>query len=410
MKKILIVTSGQPSLNPRLVKEADALVSNGFDVIVLYQYWNEWGTISDIELLKNKAWKAICVGGTKRNNLIQYFVSRSLHRFGQLLVKYLGARKWIAELAIKRNVLGLIQKAKSIKADLYIGHNLGALPAVVAASKKHHSKYAFDAEDFHRQEQTDDTESTAYQLAKIIEDKYLAQTSYLTAASPLIAEAYQKLYPDLHPIVVNNVFSSKFIQAEKIIEETTLKLFWFSQTVGKKRGIEDVIQAIGLLKNIDVSLTILGNIDDHTRNYFMTFANQASISAEQLQFIEPINPDEIFPFAKKFDIGLALETGYCVNNNIALSNKLFTYLTAGLAIIASETDAQKAFITTNSNVGFSYPIGDVNSLADLILRFDHDRDLLLQTKKNALSLASEKLNWELESTIFLNTVKKVLED
>lgn len=410
MKKIVIVTSGQPSLNPRLVKEADALSNEGFDVTVLYQYWNEWGTIADTELLKNKTWKAVCVGGSPRKQLIHYFISRSLHRVGKILMRYLGIKNWIAELAIKRNVFGLVNKAKSIKADLYIGHNLGALPAVVAASKKYGSKCGFDAEDFHRQEQTDDIKSEIFQLAKFIEDKYLLKTHYFTVASPLIAQAYQNLYPDLHPIIINNVFPSRFLQKQNLTLEKKLRLFWFSQTVGKKRGLEDVILAIGKLQNSFISFTILGKIDDQTKNYFVTFANQASLSTEQLKFVDPISPDEIFHFAKDFDIGLALETGFCKNNNIALSNKLFTYLTAGLAVIASETEAQKAFIAKNTGVGFAYPTGDYNALANLILSFDINRDLLTQTKQNALLLASSKMNWELESLTFLNAVKGVLKN
>lgn len=62
-KKIVLVTSGQPSLNPRLVKEADALVEAGYEVTVIYQYWNEWGTDLDKVLLPQKKWKTIRVGG-----------------------------------------------------------------------------------------------------------------------------------------------------------------------------------------------------------------------------------------------------------------------------------------------------------------------------------------------------------
>ena len=58
-KKVVLITSGQPSLNPRLVKEADILANSGFDVTVLYAYWNNWGTTYDNDLLSNKKWNAI---------------------------------------------------------------------------------------------------------------------------------------------------------------------------------------------------------------------------------------------------------------------------------------------------------------------------------------------------------------
>ncbi|MEO6850572.1 MAG: hypothetical protein ABI203_06320, partial [Mucilaginibacter sp.] len=63
-KKILLVSSGQPSLNPRLVKEADSLADAGYNVTVLYAYWNDWGTKFDTDLIASKQWKAICAGGS----------------------------------------------------------------------------------------------------------------------------------------------------------------------------------------------------------------------------------------------------------------------------------------------------------------------------------------------------------
>ena len=38
MKTIVLVTTGQPSTKPRIVKEADALQKAGFNVNVLYSF------------------------------------------------------------------------------------------------------------------------------------------------------------------------------------------------------------------------------------------------------------------------------------------------------------------------------------------------------------------------------------
>jgi len=38
-KKIVIVTTGQLSTNPRMLKEVDALLGQGHQVKVLYSYW-----------------------------------------------------------------------------------------------------------------------------------------------------------------------------------------------------------------------------------------------------------------------------------------------------------------------------------------------------------------------------------
>ncbi|RZJ76724.1 MAG: hypothetical protein EOO47_18250 [Flavobacterium sp.] len=411
MIKVVIVTSGQPSLNPRLVKEADALSDQGFMVTVIYQYWNDWGTVADLTLLKNKKWTAIRVGGDPANKKIQYLISRIKHRTSNLLAKYLGLTYGIAEFAIKRNVYGLLDKAKSIKADLYIAHNLGALPVAVLASKKHYAKCGFDAEDFHRQEQTDNKNSLAFRLAQFIEDKYLPGVDYLTVASPLIGKEYEKFYPNLNPVIINNVFPASYIQVKKLSDEgEKLKLFWFSQTIGKGRGIEDAIKALASIKRKHISLTLLGNINEANQAYFLGLANDYRLEQEQLNFVSPVSPDKVFELANKYDIGLALESGFCLNNDIALSNKIFTYLTSGLAVIASETSAQKEFIEKYPTIGVSYPIGNVEALAIIINNYDTNRELLQQAKFTSYLLAKECMNWELESKKFISLIEKTLKD
>lgn len=409
MTKIVLITSGQPSTNPRLVKEADALVSNGFEVTVIYQYWAEWATVPDRQLLRSKNWKAIRVGGSPDNGYFEYWRSRIIHRLSRLLTNYFGFKSGLGEIALNRNTYALINKAKNIPASLYIAHNLAALPAAVLASKKNKTKCGFDAEDFHRQEVTDDLNTEAYQLVKFIEDKYLPQVDYLTAASPLIAEAYQQLYKYLSPVVLNNVFSSSYIQ--KVITPSSnieLKLFWFSQTIGKDRGIEDAIQAMSLLKKSHISLTLLGSIDQANQNYFSELANEFGLAENQLHFIAPVAPNLIFNMANKYDIGLVLEQTTPLNKDICLTNKLFTYLTAGLAIVASETRAQKEFLKRYSKIGMSYPTGNIEILSNVINSYDHDRKSLHEAKLNALNYAKEELNWEVEQVKFLEIISQTL--
>jgi glycosyltransferase involved in cell wall biosynthesis len=305
-KRILIVTSGQPSLNPRLVKEANALTTAGYNVTVIYQYWNHWGTEMDKALLTKKSWKAIRVGGSPNNDKFTYWYSRLIHKKNQLFSKYFP--NLLTEFSIFRCTKLLLKEAVKYKANLYIAHNLGALPAAVKAAKKNNAKCGFDAEDFHRQEVTDNPNENAYKLAKFMEDKYLPQVDYLTTASPLIANAYQKLYPNLKPIVINNVFSSSFLQqVNHANHNKELGLFWFSQTIGKGRGIEDALKAIALLKKPYINLTLLGNIDKNNQNYFFNLANELGLAKNQLSLISPVSPDHIFELASKYDIGLALE-------------------------------------------------------------------------------------------------------
>ncbi|HTK22188.1 MAG TPA: hypothetical protein VL442_21865, partial [Mucilaginibacter sp.] len=200
---ILLISTGQPSLNPRLVKEADVLAHAGYNVIVLYSYWNNWGTELDKHLIPSKRWKAVRIGGDPQQQPLIYFLSRFIHKLAKIINRKTRG-KLFPGLALARSAYFLSLAAKKSKADLYIGHNLGALPVVVEAAKKHKKPCGFDAEDFHRNEVSDVIDNPDVVLKSCIEEIYLPQVDYLSTSSPLISEAYKKIFPAKQPVTILN--------------------------------------------------------------------------------------------------------------------------------------------------------------------------------------------------------------
>lgn len=408
-KRIVLITSGQPSINPRLVKEADALADAGYHVTVIYQYWNDWATGLDKELLAGKRWKAVRVGGTPKNQKLIYFITRAVQKTGTLLSKYFGFEYGIAERAVGRCTRLLYRKALEHPADLYIAHNLAALPAAVKVAKKTKAKCGFDAEDFHRNEVSDDPEHVDVKLKSYIENKYFRQLDYLSTASPLISKAYQNLFLYLKPLTLLNVFPKTNQLEYSVFDHKPLKLFWFSQTIGLNRGIQDVIYALKLIEKENVELHLLGNISSDVKNHFTKIIEELNFDQKfQITYHEPISPDSVIKFSSEFDIGLALEPGFSINNNIALSNKIFTYINAGLAIIASSTLAQLDFFKKNSDVGSVYKKGDPESFAELLQGFLSNPNTLNEAKKTSYTLGQNVLNWENESKKFISMIEKVV--
>ena len=403
-KKILLITSGQPSINPRLVKEADALCAAGYDVTVLYNYWNDWATEQDIKLLATKNWKAIRVGGHPLQKKLVYFISRLIHKLSKLIIQKTGYFEYFANFAIVRGSYFLIKSAGKIKADLYIAHNLGALPASYLAAKKNAKPCGFDAEDFHRQELSDDVNSFHFKITSFLEDKYIPGLNYVIASSPLIAEQYASLYcRDVVSIL--NVFPKSHNISLNKNENQPLKLFWFSQTIGPKRGLEQVIDAMGI-SSVLSELHLLGKINPDYYNQLMLLCKTNKIDFNRIKFYSPINPDDINEFASKFDIGMAAEVDVCFNRKISLTNKLFTYLQSGLAIAASSTIAQSTFINSNTGIGRVY--SNSNELAEVLNYYDANRDVLFETKKRSMQLGQNALNWEIESQKILRLVENTL--
>ncbi|MFI5163276.1 MAG: hypothetical protein ACHQHN_18500, partial [Sphingobacteriales bacterium] len=174
-------------------------------------------------------------------------------------------------------------------------------------------------------------------------------------------------------------------------------------TIGPNRGLEGVLDVISALKDQAFELHLLGHLSAEAR-YIFTNYNSVPIYLH-----EPVPPDEVIPFASQFDIGLATEERTPLNRDMCLTNKIFTYIQAGLAVIVSDTSAQKQFLTEYPGIGKIYQKTDTETLTDILLNYNQSREELIETRKSALLLGRQKLNWETEKEKFISVIKEVLD-
>lgn len=405
-KHVVLITSGQPATNPRLVKEADSLVANNYRVTVLYCYWNNWATEADRTFVGTRAWKAIRVAGTPADHPVAYRTTIFLQKIAINITK-VWFNNPLRVYALSRATFPLVQASKQIKADFYLAHNLAALPAAVLAAKKYQVKAGFDAEDYHRAESRSGYPCLAFRLKVMLEDQYIPQLNYFTTSSAAIAELYQAHYQH-SPLVIRNLLPVQATSFREVPQSTsrTLKLFWFSQTIGPDRGIELIIESLKHLRTSQYELHLLGEPKPGYISKIYELAASHGIPAAKLHFHMPLPPQLLYEYSCGFDIGLASEMAHCLNNDVALSNKLFTYIQAGLAVVLSDTKAQKAFYQQYPQIGRCYKKKCASHLGQSIQYYlDHDRELQ-RTKQANYTLGKETLNWERESVHFINKVRQ----
>ena len=404
MKNITLITTGQPSTNPRLVKEADFLSGLGYNVKVIYCFYQPWAQQLDENIISQNPGMYICCGGDPVKSKFTYYKTRLRQKLSQIFFSYFKGCG-IPENAISRTHSEALKAAKKIKTDLYIAHNLGALPAAVLAAKYMGCKVGYDAEDMHSAQFND--VSMMYLLNKYIEVKYFNRTDYFTAASPLIADNYRQTYPGLQPLVINNVFpkiKSPFNTSRKATN--IVKLFWFSQTVGADRGLENIVAAMAEAPATELHL--LGSCTTEYKAALLDIAVKSQVQANRIVFHTPIPPDELMAFAAQFDIGMASETGSTLNRDICLTNKIFTYLQSGLAIIASDTQAQSLFLSEYPAAGKLYQKNNSDNLARCLHEYLQNPEALHQTRLGNYQLGQTELNWETESHKFSYIITNTL--
>jgi hypothetical protein len=151
----------------------------------------------------------------------------------------------------------------------------------------------------------------------------------------------------------------------------------------------------------------MGDLSSEMENYLRGLVLEKNEIKVDLNFLRPVDPDKIFEIASSFDIGLATEPVVNENNDLIFTNKLFTYLLSGNAILFSATTAQEHFFKTHSDIGWIYPTGDIGRLELVFKEIKSNPLKIISYKQNAQQLATEVYNWEIEQIKLMKHVSLI---
>lgn len=404
--RICIITAAQIGSNPRVVKEAHALHDAGFEVTVIALRTLDSVEPRDQSVLRVAPWHC------------QRIDLRSRWRRSPTRLLQLGSRavatwlRWplLADLSVSPFTSCLSAAAAKIHADLYIAHYPAALAAAAYAAKRNHARFAFDAEDFHPGElPLEPRYDQQCRFIQAVERHYLSQCAYVTAASPGIADAYAQAYAIATPQAILNTFP--LAQAPECATPRGRavpgpSLYWFSQTIGPDRGLECAVRAIGLARSCP-HLYLRGSPAEGFIEKLQSIAREVG-AADRLHLLEPEAPYMMERLAAEYDVGLVAETETTLNHRLALANKLFSFLLAGVPPLLSDTAAHRAFALEAGLEDHLFPIDCALALAARLDAFLGDPACLSRARAHAYRLGRERYHWEVDAAALLSTVREGL--
>lgn len=409
MPRICLITPGHLATNPRLVKEADALAEAGYEVGVIAADFVGWARKLD-RSLENRRWRVVqtlpfgpeAPRMRRMAQLLRRGVARTLSGLGL-------SGAWIDGAAWHPLTPELARAACKVEADLYIAHYPAALPAAALAARRNGAAYAFDAEDFHPGDAPDGAAfDRDRRLLDLIERRWLPGCAYVTAAAPLIGRAYQSRYPGEKVEIVLNVFPKSHAPEGPTARGTAAgpSVYWFSQTIGPDRGLECAIAAIGVAKSRP-HLYLRGTAAPAYRDRLHAIARECG-AGDRLHLLEPASPNEMERLAAAYDLGLASETALTENHRYALANKIFSYLLAGVPVIASDVQSHRELAPEMGDAMTLFRIDDKAHLAAQLDQMLEDPDRLSRARTHAYRLGASRFNWDHERAVLLACVEAAL--
>lgn len=407
--RITLVTTGHPATNPRLVKEADAFAGAGARVRVVACKFLPWADRADAAFEGRPWYPPTWVRFGALASAPVWQAQRLRKKVSAALALRTGTPELLAVRGLHYMVPELARAAAAEPADLFVAHNLAALPAALRAARRYAAPTAFDAEDFHRGERPEAAWDTAEaRLTRWAEERFIPRAAYVTAASDGIGQAYAEALGIPRPTTVLNVFplaerDVPLAEAERAAEKPpgARTLYWFSQNLGPGRGLEAAIAALPLLP-ADVHLVLRGALSEAARDWLGAQVAAASV-AGRVHVRPPVPPDELVARAALHDVGLALERPTTINSDLCVANKVFTYLLAGTPVLATDTTGQRGVCAAVPEATRVIPADQPEALAQAA------RELLERADARAAARAAgDRYNWDAEQRILLRLAARAL--
>lgn len=388
------------------MKEAEALASAGYDVTIL-------GVFSDSEL-KRRDLMLIDKAGYRFIPVLDWTMGKfarsiplSVSRAGKLIHRLFKIENFW-ELG---GVYPFLKSAAMrTEADLYICHMEQAM--AVGRTLLHKGKrVAIDMEDWYSEDlPLQERRARPCELLRRLERLLLTNGEFGFCTSHSMASSLVATYGCPRPNVVYNTFpwadrDALDHQWKDRPSGARPSLYWFSQTIGPARGLEDLISALPSLA-VDMEVHLRGTPSPGYREWLE--ANTPVEWKGRIFLHDMVHNTEILSRIAEHDIGFAGEHPDCRSRNVTVSNKLFHYMLGGLAVVASNTSGQHEIAAGTDGGVRLYHAGDPRSLADEINQLLVSPDALKAAKVASLRAAELRYNWEIEKAHLLEYVAKSL--
>jgi glycosyltransferase involved in cell wall biosynthesis len=395
--RICLIGVTHVSHNPRLLREADSLTNAGHDVRVVTPSFTPELDRRDQRQLERRKWRhqKIDYLPLRFSGKARSIVIRGRRRGASELYKRFGGRR-LAEYSYTTALPEQRRQASLEPADWFIAHAQAALPIAAAAARRWNARLGFDCEDLLSEHGTGPAD-----IVRQIEATYLRDCDYVSAPSRGIADRLQRDYDIKPPVVLYNVFplhlAKDMLAPPQRSSSPVVRLHWFSQTIGPGRGIEEAIEACGMLGK-GVELHLRGN---PSKGFDAVLRALASQHNANLKLHPQVDHDDLIKAMDQFDVGLALERSEHTNYALTVTNKIGSYLLAGLAIAATDTPGQREILEQIPSAGFLYPSGKPELLAEGLRRWMQEREALKAAQQASWNAARSRFCWDIEERTLL---------
>lgn len=227
-----------------------------------------------------------------------------------------------------------------------------------------------------------------------VERRSVPQYKFGYTVSESIAEEFNRRY-NVNYATIRNITRLREFDAAPSSE----KFLLYQGAVNEARAFEQLIPA---MKKIDCKLVVCGdgNFMDQLKQLIKENGVENKVELKGM-----LLPDELWTISQKATIGMGVAENTGINQYLALPNKFFDYIHAGLPQIAMNFPE---YVKLNQQFEVAVLLDDTNPerIANTVNNLLHNDVLYLRLKENCLK-ARQVLNWQQEEKKLLDFYQSV---
>jgi glycosyltransferase involved in cell wall biosynthesis len=284
----------------------------------------------------------------------------------------------------------LVRSARSVDTPAIVhAHDLDTLPAGFLIARRARARLVYDAHELYSEFEFDPPRLAQALLDALERTLARRADAVVTVSEPIARELETRCRLRARPLVVLNCPEvTRAVSAAPARPEVHAV---YQAAVGPGRVLSDLFDAAARAPGVALTLRVVG-------------ADVEALEAEarrrdldgRVVVVAPVPPAELVTSLAGFDAGLVIDRPTTRNNELALPNKLFEYLMAGLAVVVPRLPAMTELVE-GLDVGVTFEPGSPDALADALSALAADRDRLTAIKQRARRLALERFNAEAQA-------------
>jgi len=285
--------------------------------------------------------------------------------------------------------------AAGMKADLYHAVDLDVLSAARWAAKKTGGKLLYEARELYTELEPLEGRDIIKAIWRRLESKLIGKADKVITINESLGRELRERYGIDPPAIIRNV-------AIKLRDITPIdlrskydipddhKIILYQGVLRRGQGIHYLIEIMRHLEKTVVLFIGDGPIGEEIE--------RISVDARienKVRFAGRVSPDELSNYTAGADSGILLMEDAALNNKLALPQKLFQYLNAGIPQIVSPMPEISGFVL-KEKTGIVVQFGEPPKAASEISAFLHDDTRFGEAKENC-GISALQNNWENES-------------